>query len=150
MPPCAPGHGLFFRPLFFFFGQAWMSFLGIIVVTPSWLELSSGLSPSVGLTHIFLQYFVDCPWDLNRRTDRLTEDEHKSNLAISLQEMPSPLSDEQLFEPDYYWSYTILKSYKFNTLYLGSDTNGKATLLPIGSTTYPNPQNLFIFNEVNI
>ena len=54
------------------------------------------------------------------------------------------------FEPNYFWSYTMFKSPKFQGLYLGSDALGKTTLLEIGDPSYPNPQTLFITNQISL
>ena len=60
-----------------------------------------------------------------------------------------PVGNKSLFEPVYFWSYTMFrnKCYYTDDLYLGSDYKGKITLVKNVSLEYPNPQALFILNK---
>ena len=53
---------------------------------------------------------------------------------------------------DYYWSYTFFRYSLDNTdnkMFLGCDSTGMVTLVDgMQSTEYPNPQALFILNEI--
>lgn len=59
-----------------------------------------------------------------------------------------PTDNKCLFEPLYYWSYTIFQTRNDKSLYLGCDHTGKATLVKNADLDYPNPQALFILKRV--
>ncbi|KAJ7373603.1 hypothetical protein OS493_011208 [Desmophyllum pertusum] len=59
-----------------------------------------------------------------------------------------PLGDESVYEPLYYWSYTMFRNKSYNTLYLGCDNTGKTTLVENLDLDYPNPQALFVLNKL--
>ncbi|KAJ7373610.1 hypothetical protein OS493_011215 [Desmophyllum pertusum] len=65
-----------------------------------------------------------------------------------IQPISSTPSDSSEFEPDYYWGQTMFKSNLSSTLYLGTDRDGKATLVPMADPSYPNPKALFIVNKI--
>jgi len=59
-----------------------------------------------------------------------------------------PVGDKSLFEPLYFWSYTMFRNKWYSDdLYLGSDYKGKITLVKNVFLEYPNPQALFILNK---
>ena len=67
---------------------------------------------------------------------------HKFQLYVS-----GPYPPNSRFTFDYYWSYTFFRysSDKF----LGCDSTGMVTLVDgMQATEYPNPQALFILNEI--
>ena len=58
----------------------------------------------------------------------------------------SPHDDESdIFLPEYFWSYTMLKHDKTGC-YLGCDYTGKVTLVENSKPEYPNAEILFIAN----
>lgn len=59
----------------------------------------------------------------------------------------SPIDDKSVFEPLYYWSYTMFRNQSWPELYLGCDHTGKTTLVESKNLNYPNPQALFVLNE---
>ncbi|KAL9955865.1 hypothetical protein ACROYT_G037258 [Oculina patagonica] len=56
-------------------------------------------------------------------------------------------TDESVFVPDYYWGQTMFRSNQYRTLYLGSDSDRNAVLVPMEDSHYPNPQALFVVNK---
>ena len=53
------------------------------------------------------------------------------------------------FTFDYFWSYTFFRYSLDNRMFLGCDSTGMVTLVDgIQFTEYPNPQALFILNEI--
>lgn len=59
-----------------------------------------------------------------------------------------PIGEKCIFEPLYYWGYTMFQNLKDKSLYLGCDDTGKATLVKNADLNYPNPQALFIAKRV--
>ncbi|KAJ7373602.1 hypothetical protein OS493_011207 [Desmophyllum pertusum] len=72
------------------------------------------------------------------------------DITIEAKEVKSgdALGDESVFEPMYYWSYTMFRNKSYNNLYLGCDNTGKTTLVENVDLNYPNPQALFVLNKV--
>lgn len=68
---------------------------------------------------------------------------------IKSEEVPlgGSISDESLFEPMYFWSYTMFRNCFYSNYYLGCDHTGKTTLVENWNLSYPNPQALFILNK---
>jgi len=60
---------------------------------------------------------------------------------------PGNPGDKSLWEPLYFWSYTMFRNKWYSTLYLGCDNTGKTTLVTNSSFEYPNPQALFVLNK---
>lgn len=60
------------------------------------------------------------------------------------------IDDISVFEPLYYWSYTMFRNKSYDTLYLGCDHDGKTMLMENKDLNYPNPQALFILNSYNV
>ena len=56
--------------------------------------------------------------------------------------------NDESFEPDYFWSFTMFKHYN-SGLYVGCDNSGKATLLGDTAVEYPDPRILFVLTKVN-
>lgn len=56
------------------------------------------------------------------------------------------ISDVSVFEPLYFWSYTMFRNCFYSNCYLGCDHTGKTTLVENGDLSYPDPQTLFILN----
>ena len=56
------------------------------------------------------------------------------------------ISDVSVFEPLYFWSYTMFRNCFYNNYYLGYDQTGKTTLVENWDLSYPDPQALFILN----
>ena len=54
------------------------------------------------------------------------------------------------FWPSYYWSFTIFKSKAYKDLYLGCEKDGQSLLVPMSSTSYPDPRALFITNQYDL
>lgn len=67
---------------------------------------------------------------------------------FSIQGIPLALQtpDNSIFEPDYFWSYTMFKQ-RNSDYYLGCDAKGNLTLVENWNPKYPNPQALFILNK---
>ena len=61
----------------------------------------------------------------------------------------SPLDINCLFEPAYYWGFTMLKHVKTG-YYVGCDYTGKTTLVKNSMPNYPNPEILFIVNAPDL
>ncbi|CAH3159483.1 unnamed protein product [Pocillopora meandrina] len=57
-------------------------------------------------------------------------------------------AEESIFEPEYFWSYTMFKQ-RGSGYYLGCDDSGTLTLVENWNLEYPNPQALFIVNKPN-
>lgn len=68
---------------------------------------------------------------------------------VKSEEVPlgGSISDESLFEPVYFWSYTMFRNCFYTNYYLGCDHTGKTSLVENWDTSYPNPQALFILNK---
>ncbi|XP_073240682.1 uncharacterized protein [Porites lutea] len=60
----------------------------------------------------------------------------------------STYPDEAQFVPYQYWGYTFFESKRYKQKYLSSESNGNMTLVAIANRDYPNPQALFILNQV--
>lgn len=58
------------------------------------------------------------------------------------------ISDESLFEPVYFWSYTMFRNSFHSNYYLGCDHTGQTTFVENWNLDYPNPQALFILNRL--
>ena len=70
---------------------------------------------------------------------------HKFQLYKSGSDYPT----NSRFTFDYYWSYTFFRYSLDNTKFLGCDSTGMVTLVDgMQFTQYPNPQALFILNEI--
>ncbi|CAH3131473.1 unnamed protein product, partial [Pocillopora meandrina] len=65
-----------------------------------------------------------------------------------IQEVPVSgiISDVSVFEPLYFWSYTMFRNCFYSNCYLGCDHTGKTTLVENWDLSYPDPQTLFILN----
>ena len=65
-----------------------------------------------------------------------------------IQEVPVSgiISDVSVFEPLYFWSYTMFRNCFYSNCYLGCDHTGKTTLVENWDLSYPDPQALFILN----
>ncbi|XP_068674870.1 uncharacterized protein [Montipora foliosa] len=59
-------------------------------------------------------------------------------------------SGATLFEPNYYYGFTMFRSDQWHSLYLGCDDNKLATLVPMEDVNYPNPQALFTVNKYKV
>ena len=59
-------------------------------------------------------------------------------------------SGATLFEPNYYYGFTMFRSDPWHSLYLGCDDNKLATLVPTEDVNYPNPQALFTVNKYKV
>ncbi|KAL9955833.1 hypothetical protein ACROYT_G037218 [Oculina patagonica] len=70
--------------------------------------------------------------------------------ATEIQLGGGPLDDKSVFEPLYYWSYTMFRNKSYHTLFLGCDNTGKTTLVENLNPDYPNPQALFVLNKYNL
>lgn len=64
---------------------------------------------------------------------------------IRTEEISSLNVESDIFLPEYFWSYTMLKHDKTGC-YLGSDYTGKVTLVENSKPEYPNAEILFIAN----
>ncbi|KAL9955836.1 hypothetical protein ACROYT_G037223 [Oculina patagonica] len=75
----------------------------------------------------------------------------KDITATKIHSGGGPLDDKSVFEPLYFWSYTMFRNkfYHNPQLYLGCDNTGKTTLVENVDLDYPNPQALFILNKFN-
>ena len=68
---------------------------------------------------------------------------------FQLYESGSSFPPNSRFTFDYYWSYTFFRYALDNTKFLGCDSTGMVTLVDgMQVTEYPNPQALFILNEI--
>ena len=60
-----------------------------------------------------------------------------------------PFPPNSRFTYDYYWSFTFFRYSLDNTKFLGYDSTGMLTLVDgMQAPAYPNPQALFILNEI--
>ena len=60
-----------------------------------------------------------------------------------------PFPPNSRFTYDYYWSFTFFCYSLDNTKFLGCDSTGMLTLVDgMQAPAYPNPQALFILNEI--
>ena len=60
-----------------------------------------------------------------------------------------PFPPNSRFTYDYYWSFTFFRYSLDNTKFLGCDSTGMLTLVDgMQAPAYPNPQALFILNEI--
>lgn len=85
------------------------------------------------------------------------KDDANKNLALAGNGKGKPITavgiplalqtpDNSIFEPDYFWSYTMFKQ-RNSDYYLGCDAKGNLTLVENWNPKYPNPQALFILNK---
>ena len=63
--------------------------------------------------------------------------------------MSSLDGESDIFLPDYFWSYTMLKHYKTGC-YVGCDYTGKVTLVENSEPEYPKAEILFIANVPSV
>jgi len=54
------------------------------------------------------------------------------------------------FEAAYYWSFTVFRNWEYKDLYLGCEQDGQSVLVPMNTTSYPDPRALFITNRYNL
>ncbi|XP_027052579.1 uncharacterized protein LOC113679808 [Pocillopora damicornis] len=64
---------------------------------------------------------------------------------IQTEEISLHDDESDIFEPDYFWSYTMLKHVKTGC-YVGCDYTGKVTLVENSKPEFPNAEILFIAN----
>lgn len=59
--------------------------------------------------------------------------------------------NDESFEPDYFWSFTMFKYYNSPepSLYMGCDNSGNAKLFEVKKVEYPDPQILFVLTKVD-
>ncbi|KAJ7373607.1 hypothetical protein OS493_011212 [Desmophyllum pertusum] len=73
--------------------------------------------------------------------------EGRDNITATEINHASPIKSTMKFKPSYYWSFTVFRNIQHNTLYLGCD-NRTLLLVPMNSTSYPDPRALFITTQI--
>ncbi|PFX32450.1 uncharacterized protein LOC111320850 isoform X1 [Stylophora pistillata] len=86
--------------------------------------------------------------DSDGKNYALTGNGEGDDITTTEVKISEPIGKKCIFEPLYYWGYTMFQNLNDKSLYLGCDHTGKATLVKNADLNYPNPQALFIAKRV--